>query len=94
MVETTPLCPFRSIWAKYLGLTLDGAARIAAVIQLPRTSFWAKHKKWPLVSQPNDVSSSRKYLTLDEVEHMIAAVRRAGGRLAERDALLITNVEV
>jgi integrase len=31
----------------------------------------------------------REHLTPDEVEQLIAAARRAGGRLAERDALLI-----
>jgi integrase len=49
----------------------------------------AKRKRNPPVRQPNDASRSHEYLTPDEVEHMIAVARRAGGRLAERDALLI-----
>jgi type 1 fimbriae regulatory protein FimB/type 1 fimbriae regulatory protein FimE len=32
---------------------------------------------------------TREHLTPDEVERMIAAVRKAGGRLVDRDALLI-----
>ena len=67
---------------------------MAAVIELRQTSFWAKRKKQPPVRQPNDASRSREYLTADEVERMIAAARRAGGRLTERDALLIMIVEV
>jgi hypothetical protein len=58
------------------------------VIQLPQSSFWAKRKRKRPIRQTNDASRSREYLTPDEVERMIAAARRAGGRLAERDALL------
>lgn len=39
--------------------------------------------------QPNSASRTREHLTPDEVERLITAARRAGGRLAERDALLI-----
>ena len=39
--------------------------------------------------QRNQASRTREYLTPDEVERMIVAVRHAGGRLAERDALSI-----
>ena len=59
---------------------------MAAVIQLPQTSFWAKRKKQPPVRQPNDASRSHEYLTPDEVEHMITAARRNHDRLAEHDA--------
>jgi integrase len=62
---------------------------MAAVIELCQTAFWATRKTQPPVRQPNDASRSREYLTPDEVERMIAAARHAGGRLAERDALLI-----
>jgi type 1 fimbriae regulatory protein FimB/type 1 fimbriae regulatory protein FimE len=37
----------------------------------------------------NQASRTREYLTPDEVERMITAARHVGGRLAERDALLI-----
>jgi integrase len=63
---------------------------MAAVIQLAQSPFWAKRQKQSPVCQPNDASRSREYLTPDEVERTIAAAaRRAGGRLAERDAMLI-----
>ena len=39
--------------------------------------------------QPNRVSRTREHLTPDEVERLMTAARQAGGRLAERDALLI-----
>jgi type 1 fimbriae regulatory protein FimB/type 1 fimbriae regulatory protein FimE len=62
---------------------------MAAVIHLPQTSKWAKRGNQPPVRQPNQASRTREYLTPDEVERMIAAARRGGGRLAERDGLLI-----
>jgi type 1 fimbriae regulatory protein FimB/type 1 fimbriae regulatory protein FimE len=71
------------------GLTLDGAKQMAAIIPLPQASNWAKHDSQPPVRQPNQASRTREYLTPDEVERMITAARRADGRLAERDALLI-----
>ncbi|MBV8360934.1 MAG: hypothetical protein JO189_23815 [Deltaproteobacteria bacterium] len=52
---------------------------MAAVIDLPRTSFSAKRQKQPPVGQPNDARRSREYPTLDEMERMIALARRAGG---------------
>jgi hypothetical protein len=61
---------------------------MSAVIELPRTSFWAKRKKQPPVRQPNDASRSREYLMADEVKPMIAAARRSHDRLAEPDALI------
>jgi integrase len=42
------------------------------------------------VRQRNQTSRSREHLTPDEVERMIVAARQAGGRMAYRDALLIT----
>jgi integrase len=62
---------------------------MAAVVQLAQTSKWAKRDNLPPVRQPNKASRTREFLTPDEVERMIGAARRAGGRLAERDALLI-----
>jgi integrase len=62
---------------------------MAALIQLPQTSKWAKRENQPPIRQPNQASRTREYLTPDEVERMITAARRGGGRLAERDALLI-----
>jgi hypothetical protein len=41
------------------------------------------------MSQLNSASRTREHLTPDEVERMIAAAHQAGGRVAERDALLI-----
>jgi integrase len=70
-------------------LTLDGAKQMAAVIQLPQTSKWAKRKNQPPTRQPNQASRTREYLTPDEVERMVTAARHVGGRLVERDALLI-----
>ncbi|MBV8359222.1 MAG: tyrosine-type recombinase/integrase, partial [Deltaproteobacteria bacterium] len=62
---------------------------MAAVIQLPQSPFWAKRQKQPPTRQPNGASRTREYLTSDEIERMITAARQGGGRLAERDALLI-----
>jgi integrase len=62
---------------------------MAAAIQLPQTSKWAKREKLPPVRQPNQATRTREYLTPDEVERMMTARRRAGGRLDEREALLI-----
>ena len=56
--------------------------------QLPQTSKWAKRSNTPPVRQANQASRTREYLTPGEVERMIAA-RRGGGRVGERDALLI-----
>jgi integrase len=72
------------------GSTLDGAKRMAAVIPIRQSPFWAKRENQPPTRQRNDASRTREYLTPDEVESMITAARQAGGRLAERDALLIT----
>jgi len=70
-------------------LTLDGARQMAAIIPLHQTSKWAKRENLPPVRQRNQASRTREYLTPDEVERMIVAARHAGGRLADRDALLI-----
>jgi integrase len=72
-----------------LGQTFDGAKQMAVVIQLPQASKWAKQQNLPPTRQRNQASRSREYLTPDEVERMIVAARRDGGRLADRDALLI-----
>jgi type 1 fimbriae regulatory protein FimB/type 1 fimbriae regulatory protein FimE len=72
-----------------LNSTFDGAKQMAAIIPLHQTSKWAKRDNRQPVRQPNQASRAREYLTPDEVERMIAAARRTGGRLAERDALLI-----
>src|ERR1700756_5221072 len=62
---------------------------MAAVIPLRQTSFSVKRTKSPPARQFNQDRRSREHLTPDEVELMITAARQAGGRLAERDALLI-----
>jgi integrase len=62
---------------------------MAAIIPLRQTSKWAKQENLPPIRQRNQASRTREYLTPDEVERTIVAVRHAGGRLAERDALLI-----
>ena len=62
---------------------------MAAIIPLRQSPFWAKRENLPPTRQPNQASRTREYLTPDEVERMITAARHAGGRLAERDALLI-----
>jgi type 1 fimbriae regulatory protein FimB/type 1 fimbriae regulatory protein FimE len=72
-----------------LNSTLGGAMQMAAIIPLPQTSKWAKRENQPPIRQPNQASRTREYLTPNEVERMTTAARRAGGRLAERDALLI-----
>jgi type 1 fimbriae regulatory protein FimB/type 1 fimbriae regulatory protein FimE len=62
---------------------------MAAVIPLPQTSKWAKCGNQPSNRKPNQESRTREHLTSDEVERIIDAARRAGGRLANRDVLLI-----
>jgi integrase len=71
------------------GRTFDGAKQMAAIIRLPQTSKWAKRENLPPSRQRNQASRTREYLTPDEVERMIVTARHAGGRLADRDALLI-----
>ena len=55
---------------------------------LPQASNWAKREHRPPI-KPRKNPLSRDYLTRDEVDAMIAAARKAGGRTAERNALLI-----
>jgi integrase len=62
---------------------------MAVVIPIHQTSKCAKRDNQPPVRQCNQVSRTREHLTPEEVERMIVAARHAGGRLAERDALLI-----
>jgi integrase len=62
---------------------------MAAVVPLRQPSFSAKRPKSPPARQFNRDRRSREHLTPDEVELMITAARQTGGRLAERDALLI-----
>jgi hypothetical protein len=62
---------------------------MAAIVPLPQTSKWAKRDNQPPMRQPNQASRTREYLTADEVECTITAARRTGGRLAERDAVMI-----
>jgi len=62
---------------------------MAAIIPLHQTSKWAKQQNLPPTRQRNKASRTREYLTPDEVERIILAARHAGGRLADRDALLI-----
>ena len=62
---------------------------MAAVIPRSQTTFSAKRLKSPPPRQQNKAVRTREHLTPEEVEHLIIAVRQAGGRVAERDALLI-----
>ena len=62
---------------------------MAAIIPLHQTSKWAKRENLPPTRQRNKASRTREYLTPDEVERMTVAARHAGGRLVDRDALLI-----
>jgi integrase len=70
------------------GRTIDGAKQMAAIIPLRQVSNWAK-RELPPIRQRNQASRTREYLTPDEVERIVVAARHAGGRLAERDGLLI-----
>jgi integrase len=81
--------PKEPLWAMCVDPTLEGSKQMAAVIQLRQTSKWAKREHQPPIRQPNQASRTREYLTPDEVERVIVAARRAGGRLADRGALLI-----
>jgi hypothetical protein len=76
------------LWAMRSGQTLEGVLTIAAVVNFPQTPKWAKRSNTPPTRQPNQATRSREYLTPDEVESMIVAARRGGGRVGERDALL------
>src|SRR5260370_8293033 len=71
------------------GQPFEGIKKMAAVITLPQTSKWENQDNLPPIRQNNQASRTREYLTPEEVERMIVAARRAGGRLTERDALLI-----
>jgi type 1 fimbriae regulatory protein FimE len=61
---------------------------MAATPPLTQPSNWAKREHRP-PTKPHKDPLSRDYLTKDEVEAMIVAARKAGGRTADRDALLI-----
>lgn len=67
----------------------DGAKQMATINPLPQTPKMAKRRNLPPIRQPNQARRTREHLTSDEVQRMMTAARRAGGRLAERDALLI-----
>jgi integrase len=62
---------------------------MAAIIPLRQTSKWAKRENQPPTRKRNQASRTREYLTPDEVERIVVAARHAGGRLADRDSLLI-----
>jgi integrase len=72
-----------------LDQTIEGTRQMAAIILISQTSKRAKRETQPPVRQRNQASRTREYLTPDEVDRMITTARRAGGRLAERDALLV-----
>jgi integrase len=69
-------------------LNLNRIDEMAAISPLTQPSNWAKRERRPPV-KPHKDPLSRDYLTGEEVEAMIAAARKAGGRTADRDALLI-----
>jgi type 1 fimbriae regulatory protein FimE len=62
---------------------------MATVIPRSQTSFSAKRLKSPPPRQQNKAVRTREHLTPEEVERLIIAVRQTGGRVAERNALLI-----
>ena len=62
---------------------------MATVFPLRQTPKWAKRENLPPTRQRNQASRAREYLTPDEVERIVVAARHGGGRLADRDALLI-----
>ena len=62
---------------------------MAAVVPVRQTPKWAKRRNLAPIRQRNQATRTREHLTPDEVQRMMTAARRAGGRLAERDALLI-----
>jgi type 1 fimbriae regulatory protein FimE len=62
---------------------------MAAVIPRSQTSSSATHLKSRLPRQQNQAVRTREHLTPEEVERLIIAARQTGGRVAERDALLI-----
>jgi integrase len=63
---------------------------MAGVVRKLQTPLMAKRRdNRPPVRRSNSAMRSREYLVPEEVERMIAAARRGGGRLADRDALLI-----
>src|SRR5262249_23793894 len=66
-----------------------GGGRMVTVIPLSQSPFPTKAEKPPPPRQSNQASRRHEHLTPDEVERMIAAAHQAGGRVAERDALLI-----
>jgi hypothetical protein len=61
---------------------------MAAILPLARAPFSAKREKLPPVRQPNQASWTREHRRPEKVERMILAARQAGGRVAERDAVL------
>ena len=62
---------------------------MGTVIPLRQTPKWAKQQNLPPVRQRNQARRTREYLTPNEVERMIVVARHTGGRVADRDALLI-----
>ncbi len=72
---------------------------MAAAAKVIKPSFWERSDKagrgrpvTPPPQRPKDANKlirAREYLTADEVERMISAARRTGGRMARRDELLI-----
>jgi integrase len=69
--------------------TADGAKQMALIIPLPQTPKMAKRRNLPPIRRRNQARRTREYLTPDEVQRMIVAARHAGGRVADRDALLV-----
>lgn len=61
---------------------------LGIVIPFPQRPFSATRPQ-PPTRQPNKASRVREYLTPAEVEKMIVAARKIGGRMALRDSLLI-----
>ena len=63
---------------------------MAGTVRALQTPIMAKRREnRPPARRNNSAVRSREYLVPKEVEDMIGAARRAGGRLADRDALLI-----
>jgi type 1 fimbriae regulatory protein FimE len=61
---------------------------LTVIVPLAQPSNWAKREHRPPL-KPHKDPLSRDFLTKDEVEAMIVAAKKANGRTADRDALLI-----
>jgi Phage integrase family len=71
------------------GINQGGKGCMADLVALAQPSNSATCRNHPPRRRPNLETREREYLRETEVEALIDAVRKRGGRLAQRDALLI-----